>query len=92
MLIFNKWFPVFTVLASGLCLAGYLSIEILSLNVRLLVVLFWFSLLCLLTTLCLVRKTRLWPVLASFCTFGLLWPTAESVMTWSAWWFSGFGP
>ncbi len=89
---FSKWFFIFTVLLSGLCLASYLSIESLSINVRLLVVLFWLALFCSLITLCLVRKNWFWPVAVSVCTWGFLWPTAESVMTWSAWWLNGFGP
>ncbi len=43
MLNFSKWLPVFTVFISGLCLAGYISIDTLNLNVHLLVVLFWFA-------------------------------------------------
>jgi hypothetical protein len=89
---FSKWFPVLTIFLSGLCLAGYLSIDALNFNARMLVVLFWSAFFCSLISLCLVRKGRLWPMLASFCTWGFLWPTAESVMVWSAWWFNGFGP
>jgi len=88
----SKWFPIFTVFLSGLCLTGYLSIESFSINVRLLVVIFWLALFCSIANLCLVRKNNYWPVAASVLAWSILWPTAESAVSWSAWWLNGFGP
>jgi len=89
---FNKWFPIFTVLLSGLCLTGYLSIESLNINVRLLVVIFWLALFCSITSMCLARKNNYWPLAASVLAWSILWPTAESAVSCSAWWLNGFGP
>jgi hypothetical protein len=88
----SKWFPIFTVFISGLCLTGYLSIESLNINVRLLVVIFWLALFCSITSICLVRKNKYWPLAASVLAWSILWPTAESAVSWSAWWLNGFGP
>lgn len=85
-------FPVFAVGLSALCLAGYLSMDTLGFDVRLLVVLFWLSLLASLIALLLVRPKRLAPLLFTPLAWALLWPATGDVMAWSAWWVNGFGP
>lgn len=88
----SNWIPALAVFLSALCLTGYLCIEMLSLNVRLLVLLFGLALIFSFAAVCLARPKRLGPLLASICAWALLWPTADSVLAWSAWWLYGFGP
>jgi len=88
----TKVFPVFPLALAALCLAGYLSLETFGLNARLIVVLFWLSLLASLIALVLVRPKRLAPLLFTPIAWALLWPATDDVMVWSAWWINGFGP
>ena len=75
-----------------LCLLGYMALEWVHFNVRILVVLFWFAILGSLVALASTRRKRLIPLSAALASWLILWPAAESILAWSAWWLNGFAP
>ena len=87
-----KWVSVNAVILALLCLLGYLTVELYSLNTKALVVIFWLALICSLIALCFIRPKQLFPLFASIAAWALLWPTSETMLAWSAWWLNGFGP
>ncbi len=64
----------------------------IDINVRILVVSFWLSILLLSASFVWIKKeTKLIIVSSSICILILI-PTAESCLAWTAWSINGFGP
>ena len=84
-------FLIAPVLAAS-CLGGYLLLDALHINVKILVALFWLSLAAAIVSL-FVRGAR---ASLKYSAIGLvpvlLYVPASSVFAWTAWWVNGFGP
>lgn len=88
----TKWLVAIAVVPALLCLMGYLALEWVHINVRILVVLFWCAIFGSLIALVSVRRERLSPLAAALASWLILWPAVESNLAWSAWWLNGFAP
>lgn len=88
----TKCLVAIAVVPALLCLLGYLALQWVHINVRILVVLFWCAIFGPLVALASVRRERLSPLAAVLAAWLILWPAVESNLAWSAWWLNGFAP
>ena len=79
-------------LLSGACLIGYLLLDVINLNVRVLVVFFWLAVLACAVSMFLKSGKRVYKYVSIFLVPALLFVPSMSIFAWTSWWIGGFGP
>jgi len=77
---------------AALCLCGYLVSDKVHINVKVLVVLFWLSVLMAISSLFIRAVKQALKYSAVLLVVVVLYAPASSVFAWTEWWINGFAP